>query len=168
MKQIVYIGTMNQAKIKAVEAVFSEGYEIRCCDAPSGVSGQPYSDEETRTGAVNRAKYSVKELDAGFGIGLEGGIMKIETRMYLCNWGALVTNDGKVFEAAGARVPLPESVEKMLDGNLELGEVMDIWTNEKGIRHREGAIGNFTNGLVSRAEMFEHITKMLYGQMIIE
>ena len=42
----------------------------------SGVSPQPFSDEETIQGAINRARAAVKETGADIGIGLEGGYRK--------------------------------------------------------------------------------------------
>ena len=54
------------------------------------------SDEETMQGAINRAKRALEEGEAPIGIGLEG-VMKTEHGLFMCNWGALATMDGKVF-----------------------------------------------------------------------
>lgn len=164
----LFVGSKNPAKIKAVKEVFSENYSIESCNAPSGVSNQPMTDEETKIGAVNRAITSAKTPGASAGIGLEGGVMRIGERLYICNWGALATEDGKVYTAGGARIPLPVSIEDMLTEGIELGDVIDKWTNRKGIRNREGAVGILTNGLITRDEMFIHINKMLRGQMLFE
>ena len=68
--------------------------------------------------------------------------------MYICNWGALATpNAVTLFTATGAGVPLPEEIAEQLRAGAELGPVMDVYTNKKGIRHDEGAIGVFSNGL---------------------
>jgi non-canonical (house-cleaning) NTP pyrophosphatase len=47
---------------------------------------------------------------------------------------------------------------------LELGDVMDAYAKKRNVRHREGAIGIFTNGFIDRKEMFAHIMKLLIGQ----
>ena len=60
--------------------------EITSLSVPSGVSAQPFSDEETMQGAINRAKRALEE-GAPIGIGLEGGVMKRST-VYLCVTGA--------------------------------------------------------------------------------
>lgn len=73
----IIIGSKNPAKISAVQAAFSD-YEadIMSEDVPSGVNDQPFSDEETIKGAINRA-FGALEISGGqIGIGLEGGVQK--------------------------------------------------------------------------------------------
>lgn len=84
--------------------------------------------------------------------------------MYLCNWGALATSDGRVFTAAGAQIPLPKSIATELLRGKELGPVMDIYANEAGIRNHKGAIGVLTDGMMNRDEMFSHLVTLLIGQ----
>lgn len=163
----ILIGTYNRAKTKAVHTISSLYYpnvEFENKEVASLVSEQPMSDKETRQGAVNRATQLMSHSDALFGIGLEGGVNEIEGVMYICNWGALYTNDGKLFTATGAGVPLPEEIAVQLRAGAELGPVMNVYTNKNNIRHEEGAIGIFTNGLVKRDDMFEHIMLLLIGQ----
>ena len=163
----ILIGTNNRAKTKAVHTISSLYYpnaEFENKEVPSLVSSQPMSDEETRQGAINRAKQLMINTDASFGIGLEGGVNEIEDVMYICNWGALVTKEGKIFTATGAGVPLPKEIATKLKEGFELGPVMDDYSNTNDIRHGEGAIGVFTNGLVKRSDMFEHIMLLLIGQ----
>ena len=45
---------------------------------------------------------------------------------------------------------------------------MDDYTNMENIRHNQGAIGIFTEGLIDRKEMFEHIVKLLVGQVLFK
>ncbi|WP_277586160.1 DUF84 family protein [Psychrobacillus antarcticus] len=163
----ILIGTQNRAKTKAVQAISSVYYPdaiFENIEVSSDVSEQPMSQEETRQGAINRAKYLMEDTDALFGIGLEGGIQVIDGQMYICNWGALVTQKGTVFTATGAGVPLPKEISEQLLAGAELGPVMDVFTNKNGIRHDEGAIGVFSNGFVNRSAMFEHIMLLLIGQ----
>ncbi|MED3669059.1 DUF84 family protein, partial [Geobacillus kaustophilus] len=99
----VAVGTNNEAKIAAVRAVLSEKeYRIVSLEVPSGVSAQPLSDEETRLGAIGRAKRALEAAEADIGIGLEGGVTKIDGQWWLCNWGALADRNGVVVAAAGA------------------------------------------------------------------
>ncbi|MGD6950116.1 DUF84 family protein, partial [Bacillus mobilis] len=70
----IIIGSKNPAKIGAVEAIFNEsGIEVDSVDVPSGVSDQPFTDDETIKGAVQRAELALKEGGGDIGIGLEGG-----------------------------------------------------------------------------------------------
>ncbi|MFJ8066118.1 DUF84 family protein [Psychrobacillus sp. NPDC096426] len=163
----IIIGTTNKAKTKAVQTISRMYYPDASFvnkEVNSLVSAQPMSNEETRQGAINRAKQLMGHQDAVFGIGLEGGVQEIDGIMYICNWGALVTNNGDIFTATGAGIPLPDEIAKKLRAGAELGPVMDVYTNRKGIRHDEGAIGVFTDGLITRSMMFEHIMYLLIGQ----
>lgn len=159
----IVVGSKNPTKIKAVESVFHAD-QINSVDAPSDVSLQPFSDEETRQGAVNRARYCSQIEKGVVGIGLEGGLMSIEDQLYLCNWGALVTSSGKVYTAGGARVWLPPAISTQLQGRIELGCVMDNYAKKKDVSKREGAIGILTNNRISRRSMFIHILELLKGQ----
>ncbi|WP_153464839.1 DUF84 family protein [Sediminibacillus terrae] len=159
----MYIGSMNPAKIKAVKNAFPEA-EVVEIDVASKVSLQPFSDEETMEGAVNRARECASLNPDSVGIGLEGGVMELNGELFLCNWGALINEKGHTFLASGARIPLPEEVAAQLEKGIELGEVMDVYSQRKDVRKKEGAVGIFTNELVSREEMFTHVMKLLKGQ----
>ncbi|HSP21896.1 MAG TPA: DUF84 family protein [Planococcus sp. (in: firmicutes)] len=160
------IASKNPSKINAVaDAMEGLGYafDLTSAEAASGVSEQPRSLAETRLGAVNRAKtLSAESVDIA--IGLEGGIYELDGEMYLCNWGALATNDGKTYTAAGAQIPLPEEIASKLREGGELGPIMDAYADEIGVRHHKGAVGVLTTGFVNRDEMFSHIVKLLLGQ----
>jgi inosine/xanthosine triphosphatase len=130
----------------------------------SGVANQPFSDEETRLGAINRATHCAQSKAGVIGIGLEGGVMYIDSQLFLCNWGALVTEENQVYTASGARILLPLEIESQLKMGHELGDVMDLYTKKKEIRSNEGAIGIFTNNQISRQVMFVHIVQLLRGQ----
>ncbi|MER2170518.1 MAG: DUF84 family protein [Psychrobacillus psychrodurans] len=163
----ILIATNNRAKTLAVETVGRLYYPDAIFinqEVPSLVSEQPMSNEETRQGAINRSKQAMDLLDGTFSVGLEGGVHEIDGMMYICNWGALAMKNGKVFTATGAGIPLPEKIAEQLRAGGELGPIMDVYANKKGIRHDEGAIGVFTNGLINRSAMFEHIMLLLIGQ----
>ncbi|MBT2569039.1 DUF84 family protein [Planococcus sp. ISL-110] len=164
-KKRAAIASKNPAKINAVSSVLTNmkwTVDLSDVDAESEVSAQPFSQQETRQGAVNRAKNALGEFD--FAIGLEGGVYEMEGILYLCNWGALATQDGRLFTAAGAQIPLPAEIAAGLYSGTELGPVMDDYANESGIRNHKGAIGILTNGFVNRGEMFSHVVKLLIGQ----
>jgi|SRR5699024_9622805 len=159
----ILVGSKNPTKVKAVEEVFPEA-QVTALDVASDVALQPLSDEETKDGAVNRAKKCLEYNHESMGIGLEAGIMYVANQLYLCNWGALATANGQIFTASGARIPLPKEIEIQLTAGLELGEVMDHYAQKTGVRVKEGAIGVFTHHLVLRNELFEHVVKLLRGQ----
>ncbi|MDL4839389.1 DUF84 family protein [Aquibacillus rhizosphaerae] len=159
----VFIGSNNPAKITAVENVFTK-LKIVAHDVPSHVSSQPYSDTETLEGAINRAQECASLAEDVIGIGLEGGVMELNKKLLLCNWGALVDESGELFVASGARIPLPKEISEQLLKGIELGEIMDWYVKKKDVRKNQGAIGIFTDELVGREEMFRHVVKLLKGQ----
>jgi inosine/xanthosine triphosphatase len=161
----IAIGTKNPAKIKAGELAGRElSAELISIDVPSEVSEQPFSDEETIEGALNRAKNAMRETQADFGLGLEGGVVKTPYGLFICNWGALVTKENKSFVSGGARIKLPDEIADELYSGRELGPVMDEYTKKQDIRKSEGAVGIFSNGRIKRDRMFEHIIELLVGQ----
>lgn len=163
----VAVGSKNKTKVGAVENVLSAmNPQIVAIDVPSGVSAQPFSDEETMKGAKNRAYRALVETDSDIGIGLEGGVMETAEGLLLCNWGALKLKDGTDLMAGGARILLPEEISEGLRKGFELSHVMDEYTSKYDVRSNEGAIGIFTNSLVQREEMFTHIVKLLFGQYL--
>jgi len=162
-------GTTNKAKVQAIYNVFSDMTDgnIITVRVPSNVSEQPFTDEETISGAINRARNALKEAGGDIGIGLEGGVCESPYGLLLCNWGALVRAN-KIDEpiiAGGARILLPEEIAIRLRNGEELGPVMDDYCQKENIRSNEGAIGIFTNGIVDREKMFTHVVQLLRGQL---
>ncbi|KPB05358.1 DUF84 family protein [Bacillus sp. CHD6a] len=167
----VVVGSRNPAKYEAVQGAIRElemEVETISLEVESGVSKQPMTDQETIEGALHRARGALKEIeDADFAIGLEGGVVLGSTpslEVMVCNWGALVAKDGKEYIAGGARIPLPDTFKEEILAGKELGDIMDEYCQRKDIRKHEGALGIFTDGVVSRKEMFQHVSKLLIGQ----
>lgn len=161
----IMIGSKNPAKINAVKSAFqSYQADFFSVNVPSGVSEQPFSDEETIKGAINRANAARMEGNGDIGIGLEGGVQETEYGLFLCNWGALAEKDMPMIIAGGARILLPEVVAKRLKAGEELGPVMEDFSHIENVRKSEGAIGIFTNGEISRITMFTHVSQLLFGQ----
>lgn len=166
---IINIGTMNKAKIAAVETVVNEYFEnvqFTYINAPSHVSEQPMTDEETRQGAINRALAARGTTLAQMSFGLEGGVKEMDGQMFVCNWGALIGSDGQIYTAAGASIPLPDQIAHKIRNGAELGPIMNDFTRQQDVRQKEGAIGIFTNGLINRTDMFAHIVRLLVGQYL--
>lgn len=162
----VAVGSRNPVKVGAVKSTFSDimsaCYEL---EVPSGVSDQPLSDEETIEGAINRARACLGVVeDADIGIGLEGGVVDTELGMFVCNWGAISDRSGNLVVSGGARFLLPQEVAAGVRAGRELGPVMDDYTQTKDVRKKEGAIGIFTNGRITRQDMYAHLVMALRGQ----
>jgi inosine/xanthosine triphosphatase len=161
----IIIGSNNPAKVAAVKNAFHyQQTEFLSLDVPSGVSEQPFSDDETIKGAINRAVGALEKGNGEIGIGLEGGVQESPHGLLLCNWGALASKEREPIIAGGARFLLPEEIANRLRTGEELGPVMDDYAKQENVRKNEGAVGIFTNGLINRSEMFSHIMNLLVGQ----
>ncbi len=156
------VGSTNPVKINAVRNHFVG--EVIGVDVDSGVADQPWGDEETLLGAKQRARAALATSQSEIGIGLEGGVQIIEEKLYVCNWGALVDKNGTEVIAGGARFPLPDNIKKMLEEGKELGPVISEYASRADVSKKEGAIGIFTNGTVSRTDMYDHLVSLLIGQ----
>ncbi|NLC94508.1 MAG: DUF84 family protein [Bacilli bacterium] len=159
----IIVGSTNHVKVQAIANVFAN-YEVTGMEIDSKVSAQPMTDQETIKGAINRAIGAKRYGDIG--IGLEGGVQQTMYGLLLVNYGALVDEEYNLYIAGGARILLPNDVAKEIYLGKELGDIMDQYCHKIGVKHDEGAVGVFTNNFVKRQEMFEHIGKLLYGQML--
>lgn len=160
----VVVGSVNNTKVNAVAAVFSQA-SITQVTVSSDVSSQPIGDEETLAGAIHRARNAQKRYPQALAIGLEGGVMHVAGYLYLNNWGSLITPQGTVYTAAGARIRLPDTFNMQIEAGEELSDIMNAYTKKQAIRHHEGAIGIFTQNEVDRTTLFVQVVRMLYGQM---
>lgn len=90
----VAVGSKNPIKIDAVKSAFKKVFgaevEVIGVSVSSGVSDMPLSFEEMAQGAKNRAEDARKELDADFGVGLEGGFEHEEIGVFLSGFAAIV------------------------------------------------------------------------------
>ncbi len=164
LNEIAKVGvwSKNPVKIGAVKKVFEwlgTKVEIVSFDAPSGISDQPLTREETIQGAFNRAQWILQNHpEVDLALGLEGWVEDIETpagkRMFLQGWTVAIDKDGKVGIGAGNYVELPDIIAQGLRQGHELGPLMDnlLWT--KGIKHWSWTVGLLTNGYLDRTEAF--------------
>lgn len=158
----IAVGSTNPVKVNSIKAITES--EVRGYEVSSGVSDQPWGDDETLLGAKNRAKLALEKGGADVGIGFEGGVQYIGEVLYVCNWGALIDREGNEVVAGGARLPLPAEIQTKLRRGEELGPVMSEFVSRTDVRKKEGAIGIFTNGAITRTDMFQHIGTVLFGQ----
>ncbi len=156
MSFIIAAGSKNPAKSSAVRVVSEKAFpnsEVVAVEAPSGVPDQPIGEEETATGARNRARAALAAVPgARLGVGLEGGVDRDGN---LINCVVVVEVGGRENQAWGVRFPLPPAiVERVLRGE-ELGPVMDEVSGLTESRKHLGAVGILSNGIYTRAEMWQ-------------
>ena len=134
MHQVV-CATTNPAKIQAILQAFHEIFGEGSCHiasvaVESGVPEQPFGSEETRAGARNRVANARRLLpEADFWVAIEAGIDGDSTFSWV------------VIENASQR-------------GEALGPVMSRYTGIDEIGRKEGAIGVFTAGKLTRASVY--------------
>jgi len=162
-KTTIAIGSTNPVKVKAVKQallpVFPEA-EYLSLEVPSGVSDQPKTDLETRTGACNRAKHVLVETKADLGIGLEGGVMETEDGMFSTAWCAIVDPKGTTSFGGGMHFHIPDRIAQEIRKGEELGPLMDKLTGRKNVKRAGGAIEVFTNGLLTRTKGYRRLVEL--------
>ncbi len=166
----IAIGSTNPVKSNASKHVLSCVYPdatFKSVATPSGVSNQPWGNEETRHGAFNRAKSALEITQAEMAVGLEGGVQEIETALYTCAWCVIIDQAGKIGIGGNSCVRLPDEVAAAVRSGIELGVAMDRLTGQTNTKHQSGAIGLLTKGLSSRQEAYEILIKMALAPFLV-
>lgn len=173
----VFVGSTNPVKVNAIKIALEQHLPqaiVSGIEVSSGVSPQPFSDQETQQGATNRAKAA---LEAGIaanaktsqdevclGVGLEGGVFTTdEGAIWSTVWVVVVDQAGKLYPSSGARFPLPAVVEEGLRRGEEMGTVASEVTGVHNVKQNQGLIGVITSDFVSRTEEYAAIAKMSLG-----
>jgi inosine/xanthosine triphosphatase len=156
----VVVGSTNPVKVAAVQAVFARcapGTLAIGMEVASGVPDQPWGDDETRAGALQRALAAIgADPQAQFGVGLEGGVVREASgQVRSCAWAVIVDRAGVVSTGGSLAVPLPPAVAALLDAGMELGPAMDRVARTTGTKHGRGAVGLLTAGLIDRQAAYE-------------
>lgn len=169
----IALGSNRAAKIEALRAAIARiatidsrwgEAEIIALAVETDAPAMPLTDEDLRLGARARAE-AVRELfkkdgrDAHFFVGLEGGFHSInlegERITFLCGW-VYVTDGSRGSFGCGPSITVPDSiVRNVIEGNRELGVVIDDVAGERDVRSRQGAWGVLSLDLLTRAMSFE-------------
>ena len=163
------MGSTNPAKLEAVHralARLAPGCSVEGIDVASGVGKQPFGDEETRRGAVQRARTALAQSGAEVAFGLEGGVILEPEGPWLVSWVAAIDRAGRSGEASGLRMPLPQSAAERLRSGDELGDVIDALFEVHLSKQQAGAIGLLTEGFVSRTDAFADLVAMACAPLL--
>lgn len=155
----IIIASKNPIKIQAVHDGFSEifpGWNIETLGigVPSEVSDQPMGDEETFTGALNRAKNAQKEMpEADFWVGVEGGNIRHGEEMEVMAWVVVLSKD-KIGKARTAGFFLPQKIVELINQGYELGHADDIVFKLDNSKQKMGSAGLLTDGVMNRLRFY--------------
>jgi inosine/xanthosine triphosphatase len=159
----IAVGSTNPVKLAAVKAILGQAYPqaiFTALNAPSAVPVQPWGDDQTCQGALNRARAVLAQTGADLGVGLEGGVKETPAGLMTCAWCAIVNGAGKVGFGGGVNMLLPPVVAQVLRERGELGPAMDTLVNEHNTKQGQGAVGILTNGLSNRQAAYEQLVAM--------
>lgn len=149
----IMVGSKNSAKVAAVElGVHSYWPEavVESMETDSGVSAQPIGLDETREGALNRAR-AAHAAGADLGVGLEGGVVEFGDEWIMMSFVAIYDGERAVAVPVTG-TPLPHHWGEALRNGAELRP----YVLEAGLPYdyKQGVIGLLTKGLLHRDEMF--------------
>jgi inosine/xanthosine triphosphatase len=180
----ISIGSTNPVKAKAAidgaTKAFKNRVEIEAdmFNVASGVADQPFNDEETLTGAMNRARNAWEEYKNKHGhhpdysFGMEGGVRSTTSHTHshshshsssdqpeeLECFAWMVVYNGKQFgKARTGTFILPQAITNlMVNEKKELGDADDIVFKKINSKQGEGTVGSLTKGVIDRAAYYEH------------
>lgn len=158
MKRIV-VASRNPAKIRAALAGFMQmfpeiNWETEGVEVASGVKDQPMSDQETLTGALNRARNAQSlQPEADFWVGMEGGIELTDRGMEAFAWMVVVSRRG-VGKSRTASFQLPPKVAALVQEGYELGEADDMVFGKVNSKQHNGAVGLLTGDVIDRSGLY--------------
>ncbi|MEE4217110.1 MAG: inosine/xanthosine triphosphatase [Xanthomonadales bacterium] len=156
----IIVASNNPVKVNACRKAFEQQFpgadlDIVSAEAESGVDDQPFSDEDTRHGAINRAhNASESSPDADYWVGLEGGVDTFNGQLMAFAWMAVLGKDGRTGTARTVTLPLPPAVKKLVEEGLELGDANDIVFSTVNSKHEGGAFGLLTDGRYTREGVY--------------
>src|SRR5258708_40205244 len=133
---LVAVGSKNPVKVQAVKAAFEKVFpekkwDVVGIEVESEVSAQPMSDEESVRGARNRAQKALKKMKADFGVGIEGGLQKIEEYWFTRGWMVIVNQKGDEGVGSSVSIRVTDRMMELIHQGKELGEVNDIIFKKK-------------------------------------
>lgn len=158
----VYIGSTNPVKLACTKIGFESAFggeadfEFVGKSVDSDVNDQPMTNEETLSGALNRAKnLKTKYADGDFFVGIEGGIQKIGTEMEAFAWVVIECN-GVIGKAQTSTFQLPPKIVDLINLGVELGHADDLVFKRKNSKQGNGAVGILTHNIIDRIEYYRH------------
>ena len=155
----VVVASENPVKMNATKAAFErvfpdQGIEVSGISVESGVSDQPMSDQETRTGAENRATAAKQtHPEADFWVGIEGGIQEDEHGLAVIGWIVTLSEEKKGMGKCHTFY-LPDAITKLVHEGKELSDADDEVFGRENSGMQNGTVGFLTRDLITRSDNY--------------
>lgn len=158
----VVVASLNPVKLSAVREGFARmfaranrRFDVTGVAVPSGVSHQPMDDAETLHGAESRALNArLAAPDAGFWVGVEGGVEDREGVLHGFAWIVIVSQD-REGRSRTASFEIPPAIADLVRRGVELGEADDRVFGRKNSKQGNGAVGLLTADVIDRMALYE-------------
>jgi len=158
----IAVASKNPVKINSLQKAFAlsfpaEEIEVSSLAANSGVSDQPFGEEETLRGALNRlteSREAFPKMD--YYSSIEGGLIREEKDLYVFAWVVIEDHKGIQSRSQAARFKLPENLASLVRQGKELGDADNIVYGRSNSKQGDGTVGILTNQLVTRTGYYEH------------
>ncbi len=161
IKTKVVIGSKSPVKEEAVrrgfQTLFPEiNFVFECVKADSGISDQPMSNDEIRSGALGRIKHArTLSPDADFYVGLEGGVEEMYGDLYNYGWVIIESKHNKTGAGRTFSFALPQSIRHLIiHEGLEQSHATDKILAKSGTKTGTGTIGPLTNDSITYIDWY--------------
>lgn len=149
----IYFGSLSEIKINTLEEYLKtepEVFSVLAKNIDSGVSSQPMSENITIKGALNRAKgVRVNHLD-GLSLGVEVGLVEIDSAFFFFAVSALIDLEGVEYLGISRKIPLPKSFYKKIKNGEEFAVISRDYLSDT----RDKDLGfDYKNELVTRKKV---------------
>ena len=151
----IVVGSTNHVKVEAVRDVMEKVFgdvRVTGTDVDSGVPDQPF-EEQTRQGAINRARAALGDHDMA--VGIEAGVFEKDEGLYDIQYCAIIDRSGRITVGTGSGFMSPPAVAELVRKGQTVGEAMKAVFEQPDIGKGQGAIGYLSRGLLDRKALTE-------------
>ena len=151
----IVVGSTNHVKVEAVREVMEKVFgdvRVTGMNVDSGVPDQPF-EEQTRQGAINRARAALGDHDMA--VGIEAGVFEKDEGLYDIQYCAIIDRSGRITVGTGSGFMYPPAVAELVRKGQTVGEAMKAVFEQPDIGKGQGAIGYLSRGLLDRKALTE-------------
>ncbi|MFW9830864.1 MAG: DUF84 family protein [Candidatus Thorarchaeota archaeon] len=154
---LVVVGSQNPVKVEATHQAFLQYFDridIVAEPVESRVQPFPMSQQETITGALNRARMArEKQPSANFSVGIEGGLVSLINRFFIQAFAAVVQGKKVGLGRSGA-IEVSKSLVAAIDPSSDKSKkTVDRILGRTNVFQQEGVMGVLTQNRLTRTQI---------------
>ena len=156
----IVVGSQNPVKLEATRQAFNlyfDDFEVIPVAVESGIHPFPISQQETLTGALNRArKASTSHPLAAYAVGIESGLMVIDDHYFVQAFAAVMKNSAIGFGASVAFEVSSNFVAAIDPTTDKSKQTIDQLLKRSNLFQREGVVGVLTQNRLNRTQILRN------------